>query len=102
MHVSVSPGRCKTREALIACLIDTCADAGNVRVLARLEETDQSFLFGPKWALLEPKFEKEYFHVNILNPKTEERMLKALTEFSVQVFCPCRTLALVATLLVDS
>ena len=75
---------CKTREALIACLIDTCGDAGNLRVLARLEETDQSFLYGPKWSLLEPKFEKEYFHVNILNPKTEERMLKALTEFSVQ------------------
>jgi DnaJ family protein C protein 13 len=75
---------CRTREAMIACMLDTCAEGGNTRVMHRLEPTEPSWTYGPKWSLLEAKFEKEYFHANLLSPKTDERFLKALTEFSVQ------------------
>ena len=75
---------CRTREALISCMLDTCSECGNTRVLHRLEPTEASWVYGPKWTILESKFEKDYFHSNLMNPKSEERFVKALTEYGVQ------------------
>ena len=74
-----------TREALIACLLDACETAGNHMVLHRLEETEPGWIFGPKWQLLEPSWESNFFHANIQkSAKDEGRMMRVLTEFSVQ------------------
>jgi DnaJ family protein C protein 13 len=75
---------CRSREAFIACMLDSCAECGNTRVLHRLEPTEPSWVYGPKWSILESKFEKDYFHVNLTSPKSEERFVKALTEYGVQ------------------
>ena len=64
---------CRSREAFIACMLDSCAECGNTRVLHRLEPTEPSWVYGPKWSILESKFEKDYFHVNLTSPKSEER-----------------------------
>ena len=81
---------CKTREAVIACLLDGCERAGNTSVLLRLEETQPGWCYGPKWQLLEEQFENGYFHENVQHPKGDVlshetgSLLSVLNEFSVQ------------------
>ena len=77
---------CQTREALIACLLDACAEAGNDAVLARLEDTQPNWIYGPKWQLLEPMFEANYFHFNVQSSKFTEGddQVALLSAFSVQ------------------
>ena len=79
----------RTREALIACLFDSCEAAGNCAVLHRLEETEPGWTYGPRYTLLEPTWEANYFH-RVLQQKSkseEEHLTKVLTEFSVQNLC---------------
>ena len=74
-----------TREALIACLLDACDTSGNSMVLHRLEETEPGWIYGPKWQLLETSWESHFFHSNIqASGKDEAKMMRVLTEFSVQ------------------
>lgn len=78
-----------TREALITCMLDACQAAGNHAVLHRLEETEPGWTYGPRWSLLEPSWESNYFHQNMQPQKRpdEDHLMKVLTEFSVQNLC---------------